>query len=105
LRDDDQAAAAGDFIHGALILAALTHRDCSLKFWDWKLRAGRRCTNRQAAVVDGASEQTSTNVQTVASATEELTSSISEIGRQVAQSTEIASRAVENARRTGDTAR
>jgi methyl-accepting chemotaxis protein len=44
-------------------------------------------------------------VQTVASATEELTSSISEIGRRVAQSTEIAARAVGNARRTGDTAR
>ena len=62
-------------------------------------------TNRQAAVVAAASTQTSTNVQTVASATEELTSSISEIGRQVAQSTEIASRAVEHARRTGETAR
>ena len=62
-------------------------------------------TNRQASVVADASTQTSTNVQTVASATEELTSSISEIGRQVAQSTEIAARAVENARRTGDTAR
>ena len=34
----------------------------------------------------GRLQQTSTNVQTVASATEELTSSISEIGRQVAQS-------------------
>ena len=62
-------------------------------------------TNRQAAVVAAASEQTSTNVQTVASATEELTSSIAEIGRQVAQSTENAARAVDNARRTGDTAR
>jgi methyl-accepting chemotaxis protein len=62
-------------------------------------------TNRQAAVVAAASDQTSTNVQTVASATEELTSSISEIGRQVTQSTQIAARAVENARRTGDTAR
>jgi len=62
-------------------------------------------TNRQAGIVAAASEQTSTNVQTVASATEELTSSIAEIGRQVAQSTEIAARAVDNARRTGDTAR
>ena len=44
-------------------------------------------TNRQAAIVAAASEQTSANVQTVASATEELASSISEIGRQVAQST------------------
>jgi methyl-accepting chemotaxis protein len=62
-------------------------------------------TNRQAAVVAAASDQTSTNVQTVASATEELSSSITEIGRQVTQSTQIAARAVENARRTGDTAR
>jgi methyl-accepting chemotaxis protein len=62
-------------------------------------------TNRQAGVVAAASEQTSTNVQTVASATEELTSSITEIGRQVTQSTEIAARAVESARRSGDTAR
>ncbi|WP_038383777.1 methyl-accepting chemotaxis protein [Bradyrhizobium elkanii] len=62
-------------------------------------------TNRQAAVGAAASDQTSTNVQTVASATEELTSSISEIARQVATSTEIAARAVDHARRTGDTAR
>ncbi|GKQ49187.1 methyl-accepting chemotaxis protein [Bradyrhizobium sp. Ce-3] len=62
-------------------------------------------TNRQAAVVAAASDQTSTNVQTVASATEELTSSIAEIARQVATSTEIAARAVDHARRTGDTAR
>ncbi len=62
-------------------------------------------TNRQAGVVAAASEQTSANVQTVASATEELTTSVAEIGRQVAQSTEIAARAVESARRSGDTAR
>jgi methyl-accepting chemotaxis protein len=62
-------------------------------------------TNRQAGIVGAASEQTSANVQMVASATEELTTSIAEIGRQVAQSTEIAARAVENARRSGDTAR
>ncbi|KJC35373.1 chemotaxis protein [Bradyrhizobium sp. LTSP885] len=62
-------------------------------------------TNRQASIVAAASEQTSTNVQTVASATEELTSSISEIARQVSTSTEIAARAVDHARRTGDTAR
>jgi methyl-accepting chemotaxis protein len=60
--------------------------------------------NRQAGIVADASEQTSANVQTVASATEELTSSITEISRQVAQSAEISARAVENARRTGNTA-
>src|SRR5882757_998002 len=62
-------------------------------------------TNRQAGMVATGSEHTSANVQMVASATEELTSSIAEIGRQAAQSTGIAARAVENARRTGDTAR
>lgn len=61
-------------------------------------------TNRQAGVVADASEQTSSNVQMVASATEELTSSITEISRQVAQSAQISARAVEDARRTGDTA-
>ncbi len=69
------------------------------------MSATAAATNRQAAVVAEASDQTSTNVQTVASATEELTSSISEIARQVSTSTEIAARAVDHARRTGDTAR
>jgi methyl-accepting chemotaxis protein len=61
-------------------------------------------TNRQAGIVAEASEQTSSNVQMVASATEELTSSITEISRQVAQSAQISARAVQDARRTGDTA-
>jgi methyl-accepting chemotaxis protein len=61
-------------------------------------------TNRQAGVVGDASKQTSSNVQMVATATEELTSSIAEISRQVAQSAQISARAVEDARRTGDTA-
>jgi methyl-accepting chemotaxis protein len=61
-------------------------------------------TDRQAGIVAGASEQTSANVQMVASATEELNSSITEISRQVAQSAQISARAVENARRSGDTA-
>lgn len=57
-------------------------------------------TNRQSTAVAAAAEQASTNVQTVASAAEELSSSIVEISRQVAQSAEIASQAVEDARRT-----
>src|SRR6202012_1216821 len=48
-------------------------------------------------------EQESANVQTVAAATEELSSSVSEIGRQVAQSTKIAGQAVEEANRTNIT--
>jgi methyl-accepting chemotaxis protein len=48
----------------------------------------------------GAVEDAGTNVQTVASATEELTASIGEIGRQVNQSTQIAGTAVSEANHT-----
>ncbi len=55
-------------------------------------------TNQQATVVSSA--EASARVQTVATAAEELSSSISEISRQVAQSADIAARAVDSARRT-----
>jgi methyl-accepting chemotaxis protein len=57
-------------------------------------------TNRQASVVNSAASEASTRVQTVAAAAEELSSSIGEISRQVAQSANITARAVDNARRT-----
>jgi methyl-accepting chemotaxis protein len=57
----------------------------------------------QATAVAVASEQASANVQTVASATEELSVSILEIGRQVANSTQIAGQAVLEADRTNVT--
>jgi methyl-accepting chemotaxis protein len=60
-------------------------------------------SRQQASAVATASEETSANVDTVAAATEELSSSSQEIGRQVAQSAEIAGRAVEEARRTDAT--
>src|SRR5262249_15463735 len=47
----------------------------------------------------------STNVQTVASAAEELNASIGEIGRQVTQSAQIAGKAVSEAERTQATVR
>ncbi|WP_207456138.1 methyl-accepting chemotaxis protein [Azospirillum sp. SYSU D00513] len=59
--------------------------------------------SRQAMAVASASDQASSNVQTVATATEELSASIQEIGRQVANSTEIAGRAVSETQRTGET--
>jgi methyl-accepting chemotaxis protein len=59
-------------------------------------------TERQTTVVAAASEQASTNVQTVASAAEELASSIAEISRQVATSSDITARAVEDTRRTNE---
>jgi methyl-accepting chemotaxis protein len=57
-------------------------------------------TNQQATVVSSAAEEASARVQTVATAAEELSTSISEISRQVAQSADIATRAVDSARRT-----
>lgn len=57
-------------------------------------------TAQQAATAAAASLQASQSVETVASATEELTASISEIGQQVARSSEIASKAAEEARKT-----
>ncbi|MFM7343929.1 MAG: HAMP domain-containing protein, partial [Tagaea sp.] len=51
-------------------------------------------TTRQSTAVSAASEQAAVNIQTVASAAEELTSSIGEISRQVSESATIARGAV-----------
>jgi methyl-accepting chemotaxis protein len=60
-------------------------------------------TSNQATAVAAASEEASTNVQTVAAASEELANSVTEIGRQVAQSAAIAQKAVSEAERTNTT--
>jgi methyl-accepting chemotaxis protein len=60
-------------------------------------------TNSRATVVAGATELASANVQTVAAAAEELTSSIQEIGRQVHRSAEISGNAVAEAGEAQDT--
>ena len=57
-------------------------------------------TAAQAAAVAAAAEEAATNVQTVAAAVEELAASASEIGQQVNQSTNVASRAVGEAGET-----
>lgn len=60
-------------------------------------------TNQRATTVAAAAEEASANVQSVAAATEELSHSAREIGRQVTQSSQIASRAVEQAQQTNQT--
>jgi methyl-accepting chemotaxis protein len=60
---------------------------------------------QQAGAVAGAAEDASSGVHALASATEELAASISEIGGQVAQSAKIAGKAAEDARRTDGTVR
>jgi methyl-accepting chemotaxis protein len=62
-------------------------------------------TTQQASTVAAAAEEASSGVQTVAASAEELTSSISEISRQVAQSSKITEKAVADARRTDTTVR
>ena len=56
-----------------------------------------------ASAVASAAEETSVNVQTVSSGTEELSSSISEISRQVSNSTTVAGKAVTEAGETDST--
>jgi methyl-accepting chemotaxis protein len=60
-------------------------------------------TTRQAMAVSSASDQASSNVQTVASSTEEMAASIGEISRQVAHSSQVAAKAVDQASRTNTT--
>ncbi|MGO8921239.1 MAG: methyl-accepting chemotaxis protein [Stellaceae bacterium] len=57
-------------------------------------------TKQQSLSVASSSRQTTTNVQTVATAAEELSASIAEIGRQVAQATGVASQAADEGQRT-----
>ena len=57
-------------------------------------------TARQTTAVAAASMQASSNVETVAAATEELTASINNIAQQVTRSAEIAGKAANEARRT-----
>ncbi len=65
--------------------------------------AGRSA--EQAVLVASAAEEASVSVQTVATAAEELTASISEISRQVSQSSRMTDQAVEVTRRTDATMR
>jgi methyl-accepting chemotaxis protein len=53
-------------------------------------------------MVAAASEEASTNVQSVASSTEEMASSVNEISRQVQESARMATDAVDQARKTND---
>ena len=60
-------------------------------------------SNALVSVVAAAAEETSVNVQTVSAGTEQLSSSIAEIGRQVVTSAQIARKAVDEAGATDAT--
>ena len=56
--------------------------------------------SKQSAIGASASNEVSVSIHTIAAATEELSSSISEIGHQLVRSSNIASKAAEDAKRT-----
>ncbi len=60
-------------------------------------------TGASSTTAAAAAEESTTNINTVASASEEMSASVSEISRQLGQSTEITRRAVEQAGDTMDT--
>jgi methyl-accepting chemotaxis protein len=66
------------------------------------LTANAERAQELTTMVAAASEEASTNVQSVASATEQLSSSVNEISRQVQESARMANAAVDQARTTND---
>ncbi|WP_209001823.1 methyl-accepting chemotaxis protein [Stappia albiluteola] len=81
-------------------LDAVTNASSELRTTAESMSAIADETSQQSSAVASATEQAASNVQTMAAATEELTSSIGEIGRQVSASTRIARQAVDDADKT-----
>ncbi len=93
---DDFESAVGEIIE--TVSSASTELEASASTLTSTAVRSQELTTMVAA----ASEEASTNVQSVASATEELTSSVNEISRQVQESARIAREAVDQARKTND---
>jgi methyl-accepting chemotaxis protein len=91
---DGFEAAVGDIIEN--VGSASTELENSAAI----LTKSSAATQQLSTVVTAASEETSANVQSVASAAEEMAGSINEIGRQVSDSNRIANEAVEQAQKT-----
>jgi len=84
------------------VVDALTSASAQLEASARQLHNTADHTNEQSAVVASASEQATTNTQTVSSAAEELAQSIQEITRQVTQSTRVADEASASAEAAND---
>ncbi|GFZ90921.1 hypothetical protein GCM10011497_20950 [Elstera cyanobacteriorum] len=82
------------------VLSSVTVASQEMEVTAQTMSANAEQTNRQAQVVATATEHASENVHTVAVAADELSSSIREIGRQVAQSSEISAQAAQEAEAT-----
>jgi methyl-accepting chemotaxis protein len=93
---DDFESAVGEIVE--TVSSASTELEASAS----TLTATAVRSQELATMVAAASEEASTNVQSVASATEEMTSSVNEISRQVQDSARIAGEAVDQARKTNE---
>ena len=92
---------ANDFEASVMsVVESLSHTATEMQATAKSMSAAADQTEQQAGSAANASEDASGNVQTVATAAEELTSSIEEIGRQVNRSSQTANKAVDNARAT-----
>src|SRR5579863_814737 len=85
------------------VLAAVGVACASMKSTAQRMASNAEKTHRQSTAASAASEQASVNVRTVATATEELATSVGEIGRQVALSSDVAQKAVGEAAKTNAT--
>jgi methyl-accepting chemotaxis protein len=81
-------------------LQTVTGTSTELQAMAQSMSATAEETARQSTAVAAASEQATTNVQTVAAAAEELAASVQEVGRQATQSSEVARNAVDQAATT-----
>jgi methyl-accepting chemotaxis protein len=93
---DSFEAAVGEIVEA--VSSASTELEASASTLTTTAERAQQVTTMVAA----ASEEASTNVQSVASATEEMASSVTEISRQVQDSARMANEAVDQARRTND---
>ena len=84
------------------MVAAVGTAAAALETTSRSMSANAAETNDQAASVARAAQEASGGVQTAAAAAEQLTASIGEIGRQVAQSAAVSNQAVAHARRTDE---
>ncbi|WP_425403767.1 methyl-accepting chemotaxis protein [Hwanghaeella sp.] len=82
------------------VVRALAAASSNLQVASEKMSGAAENTSQQSAIVASAAQDASNNVNTVRSASEELTASILEISQQVQQSSQIAAQAVQDAGET-----
>ena len=100
-RRSDMVGLAGDFERAVGgIIDTVSSASGDLEATATTLTRTAETTREMSAGVNAASATASTNVQAVAAATDEMTSSIAEIGRQVQKSSQIAADAVTQAEKT-----